>query len=146
MFLINQHPPNQQPSMFLADEEAGGAYGSHWLAEHRPDLFAGPDRPVVLFLGRDGGSRMLEKVIASQPQGRARMLERSRLSVAQLARLTHTSRAHVRRLLEAGEAQGHLQVEGRDVSFSADLSEDVERHYALVFELARVAAATAMAG
>jgi len=26
---------------FLADEEAGGAYGSHWLTEHRPDLFEG---------------------------------------------------------------------------------------------------------
>jgi acetylornithine deacetylase/succinyl-diaminopimelate desuccinylase-like protein len=26
---------------FLADEEAGGAYGAHWLAENRPDLFAG---------------------------------------------------------------------------------------------------------
>lgn len=26
---------------FLADEEAGGKYGSHWLVEHRPDLFAG---------------------------------------------------------------------------------------------------------
>jgi acetylornithine deacetylase/succinyl-diaminopimelate desuccinylase-like protein len=28
---------------FLADEEAGGLLGSHWLVEHRPDLFDGVD-------------------------------------------------------------------------------------------------------
>ena len=26
---------------FLADEEAGGLFGSHWLVDHRPDLFEG---------------------------------------------------------------------------------------------------------
>jgi acetylornithine deacetylase/succinyl-diaminopimelate desuccinylase-like protein len=34
-------PPRDIVFAFLADEEAGGAYGAHWLAEHRPDLFAG---------------------------------------------------------------------------------------------------------
>lgn len=34
-------PPRDLVFAFLADEEAGGAYGAHWLAEHRPDLFAG---------------------------------------------------------------------------------------------------------
>ncbi|GAA4926250.1 acetylornithine deacetylase/succinyl-diaminopimelate desuccinylase-like protein [Actinomycetospora succinea] len=34
-------PPRDLVFAFLADEEAGGAYGSHWLAEHRPDLFDG---------------------------------------------------------------------------------------------------------
>ncbi|MDD7964588.1 M20/M25/M40 family metallo-hydrolase [Actinomycetospora lemnae] len=34
-------PPRDLVFAFLADEEAGGAYGSHWLAENRPDLFAG---------------------------------------------------------------------------------------------------------
>ncbi|MEJ2859556.1 M20/M25/M40 family metallo-hydrolase [Actinomycetospora flava] len=34
-------PPRDLVFAFLADEEAGGAYGSHWLAEHRPDLFEG---------------------------------------------------------------------------------------------------------
>jgi acetylornithine deacetylase/succinyl-diaminopimelate desuccinylase-like protein len=34
-------PPRDLVFAFLADEEAGGAYGSHWLAEHRPDLFRG---------------------------------------------------------------------------------------------------------
>ncbi|WP_030420533.1 M20/M25/M40 family metallo-hydrolase [Streptomyces sp. SCSIO 75703] len=36
---------------FLADEEAGGAYGAHWLVEHRPDLFAG----VTEAIGEGGG-------------------------------------------------------------------------------------------
>jgi acetylornithine deacetylase/succinyl-diaminopimelate desuccinylase-like protein len=34
-------PPRDLVFAFLADEEAGGAYGSHWLTEHRPDLFEG---------------------------------------------------------------------------------------------------------
>ncbi|QJY44557.1 M20/M25/M40 family metallo-hydrolase [Pseudonocardia broussonetiae] len=34
-------PPRDIVFAFLADEEAGGAYGSHWLTEHRPDLFEG---------------------------------------------------------------------------------------------------------
>ncbi|MDD7918397.1 M20/M25/M40 family metallo-hydrolase [Actinomycetospora callitridis] len=34
-------PPRDLVFAFLADEEAGGAYGSHWLAENRPDLFEG---------------------------------------------------------------------------------------------------------
>jgi acetylornithine deacetylase/succinyl-diaminopimelate desuccinylase-like protein len=34
-------PPRDVVFAFLADEEAGGAQGSHWLIEHRPDLFEG---------------------------------------------------------------------------------------------------------
>lgn len=36
---------------FLADEEAGGKYGAHWLVENRPDLFAG----VTEAIGEVGG-------------------------------------------------------------------------------------------
>lgn len=36
---------------FLADEEAGGKFGAHWLVEHRPDLFAG----VTEAIGEGGG-------------------------------------------------------------------------------------------
>ena len=36
---------------FLADEEAGGRFGSHWLVEHRPDLFEG----VEVAIGEVGG-------------------------------------------------------------------------------------------
>jgi acetylornithine deacetylase/succinyl-diaminopimelate desuccinylase-like protein len=34
-------PPRDLVFAFLADEEAGGLFGSHWLVEHRPELFDG---------------------------------------------------------------------------------------------------------
>jgi len=34
-------PPRDLVFAFLADEEAGGAYGARWLVRHRPDLFDG---------------------------------------------------------------------------------------------------------
>ncbi|MBW0115144.1 M20/M25/M40 family metallo-hydrolase [Pseudonocardia abyssalis] len=34
-------PPRDIVFAFLADEEAGGAYGAHWLTRNRPDLFEG---------------------------------------------------------------------------------------------------------
>ena len=34
-------PPRDIVFAFLADEEAGGSYGSHWLVKNRPDLFEG---------------------------------------------------------------------------------------------------------
>jgi acetylornithine deacetylase/succinyl-diaminopimelate desuccinylase-like protein len=34
-------PPRDLVFAFLADEEAGGKYGSQWLADNRPDLFEG---------------------------------------------------------------------------------------------------------
>ena len=32
--------------LLLPDEEAGSVHGSHWLAEHRPDLFAGVSQAI----------------------------------------------------------------------------------------------------
>jgi acetylornithine deacetylase/succinyl-diaminopimelate desuccinylase-like protein len=34
-------PPRDVVFAFVADEEAGGAFGAQWLVEHRPDLFRG---------------------------------------------------------------------------------------------------------
>jgi len=39
-------PPRDLVLAFLADEEAGGNFGSHWLVDHRPDLFEGVDAAV----------------------------------------------------------------------------------------------------
>ena len=39
-------PPRDLVLAFLADEEAGGKFGSHWLVENRPDLFDGVDAAV----------------------------------------------------------------------------------------------------
>ncbi len=34
-------PPRDLVFAFLADEEAGGAYGAQWLVNNRPELFEG---------------------------------------------------------------------------------------------------------
>lgn len=39
-------PPRDLVLAFLADEEAGGHFGSHWLVDNRPDLFEGVDVAV----------------------------------------------------------------------------------------------------
>ncbi|WP_068271723.1 M20/M25/M40 family metallo-hydrolase [Aldersonia kunmingensis] len=59
-------PPRDLVFAFLADEEAGGKYGSHWLVENRPDLFEGITEAVGEVGGfsltvptRDGGERRL---------------------------------------------------------------------------------------
>ncbi|MHC3002121.1 M20/M25/M40 family metallo-hydrolase [Gordonia metallireducens] len=44
-------PPREIVFAFLADEEAGGAWGAHWLVEHRPDLFEG----ITEAVGEVGG-------------------------------------------------------------------------------------------
>ena len=44
-------PPRDIVFAFFADEEAGGAYGSQWLVENRPDLFDG----VTEAVGEVGG-------------------------------------------------------------------------------------------
>jgi acetylornithine deacetylase/succinyl-diaminopimelate desuccinylase-like protein len=41
-----RRPPRDVVVAFIADEEAGGVYGSHWLVEHRPDLFDGVSEAV----------------------------------------------------------------------------------------------------
>lgn len=113
------------------------------LQPTRPDLFAGPEMPIMLFLGRDGGKRVLDDLMGRLPAERTRMLTDVEVSVSALARDNHVSRTQVQRLLADGEAQGLLRIQGRRLSFSRVLSDDVERHYALVFELVRAAALTA---
>ena len=39
-------PPRDLVVAFLADEEAGGLKGSHWLVDHRPELFEGVTEAV----------------------------------------------------------------------------------------------------
>jgi acetylornithine deacetylase/succinyl-diaminopimelate desuccinylase-like protein len=59
-------PPRDLVFAFLSDEEHGGAYGSHWLVDNRPDLFDGVTEAVGEVGGfsltvprRDGGERRL---------------------------------------------------------------------------------------
>jgi acetylornithine deacetylase/succinyl-diaminopimelate desuccinylase-like protein len=59
-------PPRDLVFAFLADEESGGKYGSHWLVDNRPDLFDGVTEAVGEVGGfsltvprHDGGERRL---------------------------------------------------------------------------------------
>ena len=59
-------PPRDLVFAFVADEEAGGKYGAHWLVDHRPDLFDGVTEAIGEVGGfsltvprRDGGERRL---------------------------------------------------------------------------------------
>ncbi|GAA1863436.1 M20/M25/M40 family metallo-hydrolase [Pseudonocardia ailaonensis] len=59
-------PPRDIVFAFLADEEAGGSYGSHWLTKNRPDLFEGCTEAVgevggfSLTLGQDRRVYLIE--------------------------------------------------------------------------------------
>jgi acetylornithine deacetylase/succinyl-diaminopimelate desuccinylase-like protein len=59
-------PPRDLVFAFVADEEHGGKYGSHWLVDNRPDLFDGVTEAIGEVGGfsltvprRDGGERRL---------------------------------------------------------------------------------------
>ncbi len=59
-------PPRDLVFAFVADEEAGGAYGAQWLVDNRPDLFARVSEAIgevggfsVTLPRRDGGSQRL---------------------------------------------------------------------------------------
>jgi len=41
-----RRPPRDLVVAFMADEEAGGKLGSHWLVDHHPDLFQGVSEAV----------------------------------------------------------------------------------------------------
>lgn len=141
------------PTLAEAGERAGDLGFRRRLARQvglntiaRPDLFAGPDMPVLLFLARDGGTRMMEQIIGAQRPGRQALAETARISQRALARGAFVSRTHAARLLADGEAQGLLRVRGTEVTVTPELSEDLERHYALVIEMARVSARGALSG
>ena len=59
-------PPRDLVFAFLADEEAGGKWGSQWLVEHRPDLFDG----VTEAVGEVGGFSLT----VDRPDGTVRRL------------------------------------------------------------------------
>jgi acetylornithine deacetylase/succinyl-diaminopimelate desuccinylase-like protein len=46
MARTGRKPPRDIVLCFLADEEAGGVYGSHWIAQNHPELFAGVSEAI----------------------------------------------------------------------------------------------------
>ena len=87
-------PPRDIVFAFLADEEAGGTWGSHWLVEHRPDLFEGITEAVgevggfSITVGRPDGTDARLYLVETAEKGIAWMRLRAR------ARAGHGSFLH----------------------------------------------------
>ena len=87
-------PPRDIVFAFLADEEAGGAWGSHWLVEHRPELFEGITEAVgevggfSLTVGRQDGTEARLYLVETAEKGIAWMRLRAK------ARAGHGSFLH----------------------------------------------------
>ena len=68
-------PPREIVFAFLADEEAGGTWGAHWLVEHRPDLFEGVTEAVgevggfSLTVDRPGGTQKRLYLVETAEKG-----------------------------------------------------------------------------
>lgn len=80
-------PPRDIVFVFLADEEAGGKWGSHWLVDNRPDLFEG----VTEAVGEVGGFSLT----VDRPDGtqkRLYLVETAEKGLAWM-RLTATAKA-----------------------------------------------------
>jgi len=95
-------PPRDIVFAFLADEEAGGKYGSHWLVEHRPELFDGCTEAV----GEVGGFSLT----VARPDGTERrlyLLETAEKGIAWM-RLRATARAGHGSFLHPDNAVTHL--------------------------------------
>ncbi|MBS0333907.1 MAG: hypothetical protein JSS35_14155 [Proteobacteria bacterium] len=131
-----------------ADAVIGRAVGAlAALLTLRPELNRNPGGPLRrIFIGRDGGTRILQHLMLSQPPGRARLLEAAPLSRAELSRRFDVSRTHVNRLLIEAEAAGALTVAGGDrVEFSPGFSSEVEAYYAGMLQVNRMVAGMLMA-
>lgn len=87
-------PPRDLVFAFLADEEAGGAWGSHWLVEHRRELFDGVTEAVgevggfSLTVGRRDGTDARLYLVETAEKGIAWMRLRAK------ARAGHGSFLH----------------------------------------------------
>lgn len=110
----------------------------------RSDLFP-IESPIRLFQNRDGGARVLEALIVRQAPDRERFLEVCGFSHSELSRAGMCSRAHVINLLRDAATGGLLSIDGRRMTISRALSEDVERYFASFFTVACAAMTLALA-
>ena len=113
------------------------------VTNQRRDLFDFPP-PIDFFLDREAGMLILLDLLAAQPAGRTRLLEEAPISRYALSRRYGVSRAHINKMLaESGHIDGAA---GDCVLFSEALSQAVERHFAVVFQLNRCAAQALVSG
>jgi hypothetical protein len=98
--------------------------------------------PLNYFLDREGGMLMVFDLLGAQAPGRARLLEEAPISRYALSRAYGVSRAHINKMLAES---GGTEARGDRVVFSAEMSDLLERHMAVVFVL-NLAIARSLAG
>ncbi len=110
-------PPRDLVFAFLADEEAGGAYGAQWLVHNRPDLFEGCTEAV----GEVGGFSLT----VAEDQ-RVYLIETAEKGIAWM-RLTRPRQAGAR-LVPARRQRGHQGRRGGRPAGQPHLPADPHRH------------------
>jgi hypothetical protein len=105
--------------------------GGAQLIFDRPLLLQNPGGPFrEIFVGRDGGMRVLQHLLSSQPAGRG-LLEAAEFSRSELSRRYGVSRTHINRILADAQAAGALTLLSPDrVAFSPAFSDEVEAYFA----------------
>jgi hypothetical protein len=132
--------------IFTTDEGfASYIIGIATITGARRDLFAfSHESPVTFFLDREAGMSILFDLMAGQTPDRERLYEAAPISRYALARRYSVSRAHINKMLAEC---GHIDTtDGDRVKFSPELSEEMERHFALIFQLNRLAAESLLSG
>ncbi|HEX3363542.1 hypothetical protein [Phenylobacterium sp.] len=98
----------------------------------RPLLLQNPGGPFrEIFVGRDGGMRVLQRLMITQPEDRARLLDVAEVSRSELSRRYGVSRTHINRMLADAQGAGALTPLSPDrVAFSPAFSDEVEAYFA----------------
>ena len=101
---------------------------------------------IEFFMTRDGGLKILQGLLLSQPSSRVRLLEAARFSKTDLAKRCAVSRIHLDTLLEDAESQGLLVRAGRGaVTFDPALSDSYELWIAMQIQATRLVAEAVLA-
>jgi hypothetical protein len=134
------------PALSLAPEVAGAfelrhddaAFRTYFLHLARvtgllPGIFAhSKGSPIDYFLEREAGMLILFELLGAQAPDRSRFLEEARISRYALSQRYGVSRAHINKVLSES---GHAEASGDRVSFSRELSDGLERHFSIIFQM-----------
>ena len=111
------------------------------VARARGDLFNDPEVLVGFFLKREGAFRILQYLLLQQAPGRARLLEEAGVERSKVSRAAGVSRPHLNQVLDDAARAGLINwLTARRIRFAPELSEDLERHYALTLQAVRLLA------
>lgn len=154
-------PPRDLVFAFVADEEAGGKYGSHWLVEHRPELFSGVTEAIgevggfSLSVGRPDGTEARLYLVETAEKGIAWMRLRAKgraghgsflhpdNAVTTLAGAVDRLGRHQFPLVMTESVEGFLREVGSETGLDLDpTSPDLEGTLAKLGSIANIVGAT----